>query len=361
MAKRCVFCGLTPEKRSKEHVLPKWLIEATGRPREPVTLGVDRRTGKPRVFPFKNLTLPACKACNAEFGELEGDASRVVKALLSGGSLTEPDVTILLDWLDKIRIGLWLWELALAPNTVSVRPRFHVRQRIRQKDRLAFWISLEEGARGLSLIGTQTYAFLRTPSCFGLAINNVALLSISFDYLLAERLGFPYLDSWHVIGGNQPEFALIKPGTGKVSPPMLPGYLRFPGIAFGQCLFNEHLDKEQIRQMYEEPAIKELCAEEIGESVVFVGFDERVRPFADFQGSGGLPNALQVNATYRSWFPLEVLRIQHYLVGRWPQTTWSSSGQAASVNDKRRHALDELDALIALCRLRQQQPDQIIT
>ena len=55
--RKCVFCGGTPDNKTKEHVLPMWLIEATGDPKEPVNLGINRTTGKPQFFPFKSLVL----------------------------------------------------------------------------------------------------------------------------------------------------------------------------------------------------------------------------------------------------------------------------------------------------------------
>jgi hypothetical protein len=30
MAEVCVFCGERPQSKTKEHVIPKWLIEMTG-------------------------------------------------------------------------------------------------------------------------------------------------------------------------------------------------------------------------------------------------------------------------------------------------------------------------------------------
>ena len=245
IGKRCVFCGATPATKTKEHVLPLWLIQATGDPREPVPLGMDRRTGQKRFFPFKRLVLPACKACNDAFSKLEAQAARVVKAIFARQDLTEEDTCTLLDWLDKVRIGLWCWELTIAPDQVSIEPRFQVLQRIRQKDRLVFVVPLDDGLRGMSFFGTQTRAFLHTPSCFGLAINNVAFLNVSFDYLLARQLGFPYLEDWHALGRGKPEFGFLQPGTGKITPPMLPGRLQIPGITFGQCLFHQNLGEAQ--------------------------------------------------------------------------------------------------------------------
>jgi hypothetical protein len=44
---------------------------------------------------------------------------------------------------------------------------------------------------GLNAFGAETLIFHRTPSCFALNVNNVAILNLSCDYLFSGRCGFP--------------------------------------------------------------------------------------------------------------------------------------------------------------------------
>ena len=39
MEKRCIFCGKVPETKTKEHVIPQWLINMTGDPKRNLHLG----------------------------------------------------------------------------------------------------------------------------------------------------------------------------------------------------------------------------------------------------------------------------------------------------------------------------------
>jgi hypothetical protein len=69
MEEFCVFCGQFAESKSKEHVLPQWLIKMTGEPKRIATLGVDfaKQPFAPRQFSFDTLTFPACSECNNGF------------------------------------------------------------------------------------------------------------------------------------------------------------------------------------------------------------------------------------------------------------------------------------------------------
>lgn len=39
--KFCVFCGKKPKNKTKEHILPKWLIKLTGKPNRQINVGLD--------------------------------------------------------------------------------------------------------------------------------------------------------------------------------------------------------------------------------------------------------------------------------------------------------------------------------
>src|SRR5437016_72315 len=106
----CVFCGERPRSRSREHIIPQWLIKLTGDPNRQIYVGRAwyRPTLPMRQFSFSRLVFPACEQCNGRFAVLEGHAQLVMKRILVRDVLAAQDWDLFLDWLDKIRVGLWL-------------------------------------------------------------------------------------------------------------------------------------------------------------------------------------------------------------------------------------------------------------
>lgn len=195
MDKFCVFCGQRPESKNREHVIPKWLIELTGNPNRTVYLGRDWTSPdlKERKFALNSFTFPACEACNSRFSALESRAQSIVGAILAHKRLGAEDWSALLDWLDKVRTGLWLGQIYLNRNYRGIDPVFHIQNRIGAKDRLAVIYALrEDGHTGVAWSATDTPLFQSMPSCFTLAINTFLFVSVSSDFLFSERIGFPY-------------------------------------------------------------------------------------------------------------------------------------------------------------------------
>src|SRR5215472_6482500 len=108
MEKFCVFCGKRPRDKNREHVLPRWLIALTGDPNRVAQFGLDFQNRRVRRFAFDALTFPACSKCNSGFAVLEARAEQVVRKLLGHQAVRESDLMLFLDWLDKVRVGLWL-------------------------------------------------------------------------------------------------------------------------------------------------------------------------------------------------------------------------------------------------------------
>jgi hypothetical protein len=105
-AKRfCVFCGKTPDEKTREHILPYWLLEMTGDPTRVVPLGQDYSKDQKVIrYSWSNFVAPACDPCNNKYSELEGRIKRKVESLQQGQALTVADYVELLDWLDKVRL-----------------------------------------------------------------------------------------------------------------------------------------------------------------------------------------------------------------------------------------------------------------
>ncbi|MEZ4744412.1 MAG: hypothetical protein R3B45_18490 [Bdellovibrionota bacterium] len=188
----CVFCGKRPEKKNREHVLPQWLLELTGKPNRVVNFGTNFRTGEMIRFDWLNFCVPACDSCNAEYSDLEGRAKNYVLTILGRGSLSSIEYSDFMDWLDKVRVGIWIAYHFIQNNPTAIQPMFHIKTRISQKDRMIAIYPITGDGVGLNAFGAESLVFHSQPSCFGLRINNVLIINMSSDYLFAARCGFPY-------------------------------------------------------------------------------------------------------------------------------------------------------------------------
>ena len=119
------------------------------------------------------IGMKVCVRCNNDGSNLESDAKMAYLALARGDDLDDGAVRNLLDWLDKIRIGLWLWLGENSKESVPIDPKFRINQRMAGKDRILLAKRYPEGLKGLEFWGLEEY-FLCVPSCIGLFVNNVA-------------------------------------------------------------------------------------------------------------------------------------------------------------------------------------------
>src|SRR5258708_31907923 len=91
--KICVFCGSAPESKTREHVIPQWLIKLTGDPKRMANFHVDWKKNPPtmRQFAFDQFTYPACDTCNSAFAKLEDATQGIMISLLASEELAEAD------------------------------------------------------------------------------------------------------------------------------------------------------------------------------------------------------------------------------------------------------------------------------
>lgn len=198
MDKFCVFCDQKPEHKNSEHVVPQWLIELTGNPKRIGTFGFKDfwmpESGK-RTFSFDSLKFPSCESCNTAYSQLEANVKPIVLRIHNEDSLSAPELSNLLDWFDKIRVGLWLGFYYLQKNPGGITPNFYIGHRLRQSDRMLVIFKGDSSKEGLNFIGCDQPSFLYTPSCFCLRINNYCFINISYFGLVSRRIGFPYIEN----------------------------------------------------------------------------------------------------------------------------------------------------------------------
>ena len=219
-----MFCGLRPESKTKEHVIPKWLIQATGDPKRSVSFGtynLNEREPSPKTFAFDQLTFPACGNCNSDFSRLEHRAKVVMESLLARKPLGSADLNVLLDWLDKVRTGIWLGLMWLERNPWGIKPRFHISQRIGLHDR-SLGISFIDGRHpGINLVGPESPCFGLSPTTLCIFVNEVGLFNSSTLGLCSRRLGFPFPSDFFLRQDGLME-GWIAPGLERIVRPVEP-------------------------------------------------------------------------------------------------------------------------------------------
>lgn len=240
LERHCIFCGRDPATRSREHVLPQWLIRHTGDPKRKVVLGINYSENRPiRSFAFDQFTFPACGSCNNTFSRLESQSKPIIEALADREPVSEHQLDTLMDWLDKVRVGLWLGGRFLSNNFADIDPNFHISDRIARSDR-ALFITHTDAGRGLTITGTMSLMFASMPSVFGIRINGTLLLSKSTDLMISRDLGFPYaMKRWQTEGE---EIALeMEQGLNATGPITLGQRYRLPAVRVFQPLYRKHL------------------------------------------------------------------------------------------------------------------------
>lgn len=254
MKKNCVFCGEKITDKSKEHIIPQWLMRLTGNPNRQIQLGInfpkkDKWPTNPdnflRKFSFNSFQFPACSRCNSDFSELEDSAKVVVEKLLSKKTISIGEIDTLLDWFDKIRIGLWLGFYFLNQNMTNIEPQFAIKKRLGAKDRMLAIYRYNNIPNGINFVGADTLAFQHSPTCFGLRINQYYFFNLSMEYLFSKNLGFPYLSNAKYVKQNDESPLVVSgkfvPGSGKIKNKILKQDILYTPAQFIQPIFNDRL------------------------------------------------------------------------------------------------------------------------
>lgn len=194
MSKFCIFCGKKPNNKNREHVLPQWLIKMTGDIKRIAPFGYDYANNRLIKFDWGNFVAPSCSSCNYRYEKLETKVKPLIEKLSNEEEITANEAIIILDWLDKVRIGLWLNYYYLEKNKAQIKPKFYIDDRIGKKDRLMqiHFLKSDKIKKGLNAYGVDSFAFQRNPSFIGLKINNLLILNASNDFAISENCGFPY-------------------------------------------------------------------------------------------------------------------------------------------------------------------------
>jgi hypothetical protein len=284
--RQCVFCGQTTTKQTKEHILPQWLLKLTGDPSRVVAMAIHPQTFEQIKFPWTALVMPACQACNTEYSKLESAVKPIVLSLLDRTPMTSRQAFVLLDWLDKVRIGLWLNQTILQKNIETIDPHLYVDNRIGKKDRLLYLYTLDRKDKGLNAFGIESLVFQHQPSCFALRINDVILFNASSDYAFSHGCGF-----WHPERIGRPidgEFAgqLLFIGsamTREIAHPLIDYPFLKAALRIVQPIAQQGADGEffgPLRQ-HESYHLTHMSDPSRGAGIIFRQLDDRVLPMFD--------------------------------------------------------------------------------
>ncbi len=233
----CVFCGKVPERKNSEHVVPMWLIKLTGKPSRLIHLGFVYGRKLHDTISASSFKFPACKSCNDAHATLEGRAKSVVLRLLDEEPLSSFDWDVLLDWLDKVRIGVFLGYRQLHRMDYEGPPSYYIGQRIGSADRFAYVYKSGDKRAGVSWAGVDNHLFNVFPACFLLRINNYILLNGSLNFLLAHNAGLPFPVSVTYQDPLTPTEYIVAEGTKTVQSRLLKLHLPQPHVGiFQPCI-----------------------------------------------------------------------------------------------------------------------------
>jgi hypothetical protein len=310
MKKFCVFCGQSPENKNKEHVIPQWLIRMTGDSKRIATFGVDfsKEPFAPRQFAFDALTFPACSRCNDDFGRLEAATELVMRGLLSNQAVTANDLTILLDWLDKVRVGLWLGYLYLDKNPMGISPSFHIQNRVGQADRMVAFIKLGDPSIGLSFFGPEFKLYQLTPTCFGLRVNGLCFMNASGISLCSRRLGFPFAEPVRLRDDHKLEISFHQ-GTERIMYPVERSASLPDIVSLYQPVYRSLLENDASEYLQNNWVATHTADPQRGYGKLFLQSDDSVGVYPDGKSSDWIPS--------RSWKTWEMVdRVPECIYGR---------------------------------------------
>ncbi|MFE4047145.1 hypothetical protein [Priestia sp. YIM B13490] len=255
MEKICIFCGNKPQDKTNEHVIPQWLIELTGNPSRKANFALNKQ------FAFSSFKFPACNICNNKFSGMEGAVKHIIINLLNGQPIKALDLNLLLDWLDKVRIGIWLGNLYLDKNPTNIDPNYHINTRVGQRDRMLVIYKYHPMFinKGIQFSGTNLPSFHIMPTAFTLRINNIVLMNVSVTKFLSHKLGFPYIKEQKIKDAKTTS-GILEKGLERVKKPIVSFPLISGGIEIYQPMFGreiEFMDDADYSLLYDTDYVKE--------------------------------------------------------------------------------------------------------
>lgn len=211
-----------------------------------------------RKYAFSRFTFPACEKCNTRHSSLELSAKGVLEKVLNTAPVSQKELSVLLDWFDKVRVGLWLGFNQLSKNFLDIEPQFHIERRIGQFDRLLIIERYAPLSQRLNFSGVDSPAFGMTPSAFTLTVNDFHFTNVSYSFLLSRRLGFPYPSASHLVKDREGLVHTMQPARRRIMRPVLQRPVKERGVFLYQPMFPMDLADEPC-DYYDDPYVRANC------------------------------------------------------------------------------------------------------
>lgn len=350
MAKVCVFCGQKPNVKSKEHIVPRWLIELTGNPKRQAFFGFVKDLDsevKNRVYSFDQFTFPACLSCNNKYAALESKVKPIVIKILEEELVTTKELSLFLDWLDKVRIGLWLGMIQLDNNYANVSPNFYIESRISRFDRMLIIEKSDLTVGKLNFIGIDTLSFSLTPSVFVLRVNNYYFTNLSSAFFLHRSLGFPYPKEMFMQSKNDGIKMCFEEGTEQIMEPLLENAITNYGAVFYQPVFRREFYGDRLLSLYDNSYVKNHCLsfnEGIGNL-----FQEKNNKLIEYKNDDLFsvkPELTQLDKELSIRSSINVYKWQNWLVNLMPKSNYLTLEQRDYVESRFRASVTINEMLI---------------
>ena len=228
---------------------------------------------------YKSFTFPACETCNEDASVLEASTKPIVLKLLSREPVTQDEFCTLLDWFDKVRIGLWLGFYYLNRNLAGIQPSFHIQSRIRTQDRMLHIVSVADNRPELSFRGCDSLSFQLNPCCFSMIIDSLCFYNISSPFLFARRIGFPFPTASYLRDDGLFD-AYMRPGLERIIRPLLRKPFAFDGVGLYQPVFKSMLSTPFAGLYDTDYVIRNASSVLNGTGLIFLQDQHRnVRPY----------------------------------------------------------------------------------
>lgn len=316
MDKFCVFCGNKPESKNYEHVIPKWLIELTGNPKRKAHFGFQFDSGpypQRRSFSFNAFRFPSCTSCNQKYSSLEATTKTIIEKILLSDNLSATDFNVLLNWFDKVRVGLWLGYQYLDKNPAGIKPKFYIESRIGVNDRMLAIFHADTGTKGLTYIGCDFPSFTYTPSCFSIRINNYWFLNMSYNDLFSRRIGFPYPKESFAMP-EQLEVGHFTWDRDRVMLPLLKKRFTIKGTEIYQPMFRHRTKNSHTKELYNTRYVRDnsmVWEEGIGK--IFVQNNYKINNYPNIPSKEYVPNVSYGFQELSSKIATQTLEWQQYI------------------------------------------------
>lgn len=267
-------------------------------------------------IPFDQFHFPSCDTCNQAYSDLESKTASAFQKVLACQNVSAEEWETLLNWFDKIRVGLWLgYHHYLGKNLLDITPHYRISERVGLTDRLlAIYRTSFAGSR-INFPGIQTAMFALMPTCFTLLVNDFCFLNVSTDFLVANRIGFPHPRKITITDND----ALIAEDIRIAAQPQIhKPILKYPHdkrcTVVAQAIYSRFMS-ETTSDLYTNDYVTSLSTG-MGKSNIVVENDSQTLVKPIFFGSDWVPNTVKHSKDFMLSLLAQTLRIQNEQASR---------------------------------------------